>query len=351
MKITIADIAERAGVSKATVSRVLNKRPEGVGEQTRQRIEAILAETGFQPSGVARGLATGKSRTVGLIIPNIANPYFPMLVRGVEAALSESGYSLLLCNSGCDITKEKNYVRVLMEKGVDGVILDSAESDCDCQVELLDRKNVPLVLLDRNIQSGSKRYGVFVDNRQGARLATGHFVAKDDCRLFFINGPAELSQCVQRRAGVEEVWRASGLPADALTMAVGDDSVESGYRLTLAALVGSRPGDCPFNSLFAGNDLMAVGAIRALKAHGLAIPEQVEVIGFDDIELAHLVDPPLSTISQPAFEMGARSAELLLRLIDGKPPEQKTLIMMPEMILRGTTRVVEQREQREKGSI
>lgn len=338
MKITIADIAERAGVSKATVSRVLNNRPEGVGAQTRQRIQDILAETGFQPSGVARGLATGKSRTVGLIIPNIANPYFPMLVRGVEEALNESGYSLLLCNSGCDIVKEKNYVRVLMEKGVDGVILDSAESDCDCQVELLDKKNVPLVLLDRNIQGLSRRYGVFVDNREGARMALRHFVAREDCRLLFINGPAELSQCVQRRAGVEEIWQASGLPADALDIVVGDDSVDSAYRLTSEALTRSRYGECPFNALFAGNDLMAVGAIRALKAHGVAIPEQVEVIGFDDIELAHLVDPPLSTISQPAFEMGARSAELLLRLIYGKPPRQKTLIMMPKMVLRGTTK-------------
>ena len=340
MKITIADIAEKAGVSKATVSRVLNKRPEGVGAETRLRVEKILGETGFQPSGLARGLATGKSRTVGLIIPNITNPYFPMLVRGVEAALNQSGYSLLLCNSNGDIVKEKNYVRVLMEKGVDGVILDSSEPDCDCQVELLEHNGLPFVLLDRLIEGGVKRFGVVVDNRQGARLAVEHLASRDACSLFFLNGPAELSQSMLRRAGVEEVWREKALPAAALRILSGDYSVEGAYQLTREILDQAEPGELPFTALFAGNDLMAVGALRALKEKGIAVPAQVEVIGFDDIELAHLVEPPLSTVSQPALEMGARSAEMLLKLIDGKTPCPKTLVMMPRLVLRGTTRAL-----------
>ena len=339
MKITIADIAEKAGVSKATVSRVLNNRPEGVGAETRLRIQKILCETGFQPSGLARGLATGKSRTVGLIIPNITNPYFPMLVRGVEDALNQSGYSLLLCNSNGDIVKEKNYVRVLMEKGVDGVILDSSEPDCDCQVELLEKNGVPFVLLDRLVEGSVKRFGVVVDNRHGARLAAEHLSSRAGCSLFFLNGPADLSQSMLRRAGVEDVWREKGLPVDLLRVLSGDYSVESGYRLTKEILDLGEPGSLPFNALFACNDLMAVGALRALKEKGISVPAQVEVIGFDDIELAHLVEPPLSTVSQPALDMGARSAEMLLKLIDGKMPRPKTLVMMPTLVLRGTTRV------------
>lgn len=342
MKITIADIAEKAGVSKATVSRVLNDRPEGVSSQTRARIQKILCETGFQPSGVARGLATGKSRSVGLIVPDITNPFYPLLIRGVEAALSESGYSLFLCNSACDIVKEKDYVRILMEKGVDGVILDSAESDCDGQVALLEEKGVPFVLLDRIIEGRARQVGVFVDNRQGARLAAAHLFSRKDCSLVFLQGPADLSQSILRLAGVEDVWREKGLPAKALKVLNGDDSIESGYRLTAELLdqvnAGPGMGCLPFNALFACNDLMAVGALRALKARGIAVPEQVEVIGFDDIELAHLIDPPLSTVSQPALEMGARSAELLLRLIDGKTPRPETLVLMPKLVLRGTTR-------------
>ena len=339
MKITIADIAEKAGVSKATVSRVLNDRPEGVGKETRERIQQIVRDTGFQPSGVARGLATGKSRTVGLIIPDIANPFFPLLVRGVEVALSKAGYSLFLCNSACDIMKEKDYVQLLMEKGVDGIILDSAESDCDCQLELLEKKGVLFVLLDRNIRGRDGSVGVFFDNHLGARLAATHFFARADCSLVFINGPAELSPFTTRLAGIEEVMREKGVPDRRLKVLTGDFSLENGYQLTSDLIAQAKDSaGFRFNAIFTSNDMMAIGAVRALKDHGLRVPEDVEVIGFDDIEIARLVEPPLSTISQPGLEMGARSAELLLRMIDGKTPRPRTLVMTPGLVLRGTTR-------------
>lgn len=338
MKITIAHIAERAGVSKATVSRVLNNRPEGVGAETRERIQKIVSETGFAPSGVARGLATGKSRSIGLIIPDITNPFHPLLVRGVEEFLSRSGYSLFLCNSACDIAKEKEYVRVLLEKGVDGVILNSSESDCDCQLDLLDARGVPVVLLDRIIDGGSPRVGVFVDNREGARQAAAHLLSRESCALVFLNGPVDLSQSVLRLAGIEDVLSEKGLPPPVLRVFNGDYTIESGFRLTSELLAQGTPGKPPFNALFACNDLMAVGALRALKQQGIAVPEQVEVMGFDDIELAHLVEPPLSTVAQPALEMGARSAELLLALIDGISPPPQTAVLKPKLVLRGTTR-------------
>ena len=277
MKITIADIAEKAGVSKATVSRVLNDRPEGVGAQTRERIKKIVSETGFQPSGVARGLATGKSRSVGLIIPDIANPFHPLLVRGVEGVLSQSGYSLFLCNSGCDIAKEKEYVRVLMEKGVDGIILNSAESDCDCQLELLEQRGVPVVLLDRIIEGNSPRIGVFVDNREGARQAASYLYAREACSMLFLNGPADLSQSILRLAGVLDVMQEKALPTERLTVLNGDYSIDSGFRLTTELLDRTAPATedslLPFNALFACNDLMAVGALRA-KRRGCAFPSR-----------------------------------------------------------------------------
>jgi LacI family transcriptional regulator len=341
MKITIADIAQKAGVSKATVSRVLNNKPEGVGPKTRSRIQEIVRETGFQPSGFARGLVTGRSHSVGLIIPDIANPFFSLLVRGVEDTLNKSGYSLFLCNSDRDITKEEGYVNILIEKGVDGVILDSAESDCDCQLELLEKNNIPFVLLDRIIEGPNKHTGVFVDNRQGARLAASQLLSRQDCSLLFINGPADLSISKLRLAGVKDVLRQKNLHSRYLQILNGDYSIESGYRLTKEFLEQEKNnsnGKFSFTSIFTGNDLMAIGAIRALKQNGIEVPGEVEVIGFDDIELAGLVDPPLSTISQPALEMGARSAELLLQLIAGKKLRSKTLTLMTKLVLRGTTR-------------
>ena len=341
MKITISDIAKRAGVSKATVSRVLNNRPEGVGADKRAQIQAILDETGFQPSGFARGLATGVSHSIGLIIPNITNPFFPLLVRGVEDVLNRAGYSLFLCNSDGDITKEKDYVRVLMEKEVDGVILDSAVSDCDCQLDLLKVQGVPYVLLDRMID-GQTQYGVFLDNREGAQLAARYLLSQEGCKLAYLNGPATQSQSKLRQAGLEDVLREKGLPLDAILILQGDDSIHSGKRLIGEVLepwqLNSARDNLPFNAIFAGNDLMAIGALQALKQRNIRVPEDVQLIGFDDIELAQLVEPALSTVSQPTFEMGSKSAELLLQLINGKKPRTKTVTLKPALVLRGTTR-------------
>lgn len=338
MKLTIADIALQAGVSKATVSRVLNNRAEGVGAETRARILKILADTGFQPSAMARCLATGESRTVGLIIPDIANPFFAQLVRGAEAVLNQHGYSLFLCNSDRSIEKESHYIRALIEKAVDGVILNSAGSANDAQVEALEEKGVPVVLLDRVIQRRESRFGVFVDNQRGAQEAAACLFAQADCRLLFLNGPAELSQSIERLAGVMEALRERDVPVQNLQIIHGDFTLEGGYRV-IKDLLDATPGSpLPFTAIFAANDLMAIGAARALHQHGIRVPDEVELIGFDDIEFAAMLEPPLSTIAQPAQEMGASSAELLLRLIGGQKPRQKTLVMSPRLVLRGTTR-------------
>ena len=342
MKITITDIAKRARVSKTTVSRVLNNRPEGVGAEKRAQIQAILDETGFRPSGFARGLVTGKSHSIGLIIPNITNPFYPLLVRGAEDVLNRAGYSLFLCNSDGNLAKEKEYIRVLMEKDVDGVILNSAASKCDCQLSLLESQGVPCVVLDRIIESQMTHYGVFLDNREGARLAARHLLSQDGCRLVYLNGPAEHSQSKLRRDGMEAALSEKGLPIASARILQGDDSINSGQLLIGEALDAwerdPSGASLPFNAVFACNDLMAIGAMRALKLRKIKVPEEVQIIGFDDIELAQLVEPALSTVSQPTFDMGSKSAELLLQLINGKKPRTKTVTMKPSLVLRGTTR-------------
>jgi LacI family transcriptional regulator len=342
MKITIADIARQAGVSKATVSRVLNNRAEGVGPDTRQRIQAILRETGFQPSGFARGLATGKSASVGVVIPDIANPYYSLLVRGAEDTLKKAGYSLFLCNSDHDIKKEKDYVTVLIEKGVDGIILDSAESDCDCQLELLDDAGIPYILIDRIIEDPMKYAGVYVDNYQGGRQAAAFLLSEPGSSMVFLNGPIDYSQSRLRQQGVQDFVRERGLPAGTVEIVYGDYSLESGYKLMQDCLHRHVPvgNPVPFTGVFTANDIMAIGALRALKQAGISVPEQVQVIGFDDIELAEMVDPPLSTVSQPAVEMGSQSARMLLQMMTGKKLRQKSVTLNTRLILRGTTREI-----------
>lgn len=345
MKTTIDDIAKKAGVSKATVSRVLNNRPEGVGAETRLRIQELILETGFQPSGFARGLATGKSHSVGLIIPDITNPFYSQMVRGIEDTLNTAGYSLFLCNSDRDIKKEKGYINLLIEKEVDGIILDSAESNCDSQVELLEKNSIPFVLLDRRVEGSKKRSGVYVDNTHGARLAADFLFSRPGCSLLFLNGPADLSQSRQRQAGVEEVFHEKGLEQSHLRILYSDFTLEGGYQVIANILEEShydpKQKNPPFTALFAANDLMAIGAMRALKQAGILIPKQVEVIGFDDIELSGLVEPPLSTVYQPSLEMGSRSAALLLQMISGIVLRPKSITLMPKMVLRDTTRKLE----------
>ena len=339
---TIADIAKLAGVSKATVSRVINERAEGVGAETRARVKAVIEAAGFQPSGVARGLATGKSRSVGLIIPDIANPFFPLIVRGLQDALRPRGYSLFLCDSDRDIDKEKEHVRVLLEKNVDGVVLSSTISDCDCQLDLLDERAVPYVLLDRIIEARPEGAGVYVDNRKGARMAVDYLFAGGRSRLLFLNGPADLSLSKLRSRGVDDACRARGVDPAGVLRRNGDYSVASGESAVdalLAAATKAAPRTAaPFDSIFAGNDMMAIGAMRAAKRRGLRIPEDLEVVGFDDVEPARLVDPPLTTVAQPAYRMGRESGELLLKLIEGKRPRKRTIVMDPVLVVRGTTK-------------
>jgi LacI family transcriptional regulator len=337
MRTTIADIAKEAGVSKATVSRVINEMEEGVGAETRLRVKAVIKRMEFEPCGVARGLATGKSRSIGLIIPDVANPFFPLLIRGIEDALRSRGYGLFLCDSDRDIGKEKEHVRVLLEKRVDGVILSSTLSDCDCQLDLLDRRSVPYVLLDRIIEARSSGAGVFVDNRKGARLAMEHLLGGGALRILFINGPEDLSVSKLRRGGVEDACLCRDVDPASIAYANGDYSVASG-EAAVDAFLGASGRSPTLDAVFAANDMMAIGAMRSLKRSGLRIPAEVEVVGFDDVEPAGLVEPPLSTVAQPAFEMGRESARLLLGLIDGEEPRERTIIMEPRLVVRGTTK-------------
>lgn len=337
-KLTIADIAARAGVSKTTVSRVLNDRPEGVSDATRARIVQLVAETGYQPSAVARSLATGASRSVALMIPDITNPFFAALVCGAERTLYEAGYSLLLANSDRSLEKEISTLRVLLDKGVDGVILDSAASDSDVQIEAIEARGIPVVLLDRTTPSWKTKYGVYTDNRDGARQAVRHLLRNGACRLVYVNGPEKLSQSIDRRLGLEDVLAERGMSTIDLTILDGEFTLEGAYARMSEVLSGSAATKAAPLAVFAANDVMAIGAMRALKEHGMSVPADVEVIGFDDIELARMIEPALSTVAQPALEMGTLSAELLLRLVRGESPRVKRRVLAPTLRLRATTR-------------
>jgi LacI family transcriptional regulator len=346
MSVTIADIAKEAQVSKATVSRVLNDRAEGVGAETRLRVKEVMRRLDFAPSGTARDLATGRSRCIGLVIPDIVDPFSPLMIRGIEAALHGLGYGLFLCDSENDLEREKEQLCLLVERRVEGVILNPALSGDASQLELLERRSVPYVLLDRGIEAGRSVPGVYTDNRAGARMGVEYLLSGGARRLAFLNGPEGLSVSRLREAGVEDAFRAADLDVASIARSSGDYTVESGEHFVDGLLDGRGPSPAssragsppPFDAVFAANDRMAIGAVRALRRRGIDVPGTVEVVGFDDIELASLVEPPLTTVAQPAFEMGRQAARMLFQTIAGKRQLKKSLLLDPKLVVRGTTR-------------
>lgn len=339
MKITISDIAKLANVSKATVSRVINNKTEGVGKETREKILNIMQECNYQPSLLAQSLVTKKTKSIGLIIPDIMNPFFPQVVRGAEDYANKHGYHIFLCNSDKSIEKEKEYIKNFVEKSVDGVILasnmskDESKNTSDAY-NLLKQRNIACVLLDRFIENNNYTAGVYLDNIKGAYMATDFLLNHNHKEIAFITGPLAVETSANRLKGYEMALNNRGVSLNTELVMQGDYIVNSGYNHTMKLLEHGKK----FTAIFAANDLMAIGAIKALRCKNIKIPDEVEVIGFDNIEISQLVEPALSTIAQPMYEMGRIGARLLIKLIGSLELKSKSIMLEPELILRGTTR-------------
>ena len=334
MKVTISDIARVANVSKATVSRVINNKPEGVGKETRENILRIIKEYSFQPSMVARGLVTNKTKSLGLIITDIANSFYPLLVRGVEDYANKCGYSLFLCNSDNNPEKEKDYINAFVEKSVDGVILSSSMNETSFHYNILKNKKIPLVVVDRCVEGNEFDAGVFLDNVKGAYIAVNYLIDNGHENIAFISGTKSLVVSKNRLSGYRMAFEERNLKVREDIIVEGDYQFESGYKRALELIDQGKE----FTAIFAGNDLMAIGAIKALKSRNIKIPDQVEIIGFDNIDFSRLIAPQLSTVGQPIYKMGANGAKQLIKLIEGKKIRNKNTILKPELIIRETTK-------------
>jgi len=297
MPPNIADVARHAQVSTATVSRVLAGRGRARPE-TRDRVFAAARELGYRPSGVARSLRQRATRTLGLIITDIENPFFPQLVRAVEDAAHDLGYAILLCNAADDPEREAGYLELLVDRWVDGVVIAASSLGERHREWLLDAP-LPIVL----VNSTDHEIGLSTissDNRAGGALAARHLAELGHRRLGLIGAPPRNLDGPDRLAGAREALEARGIdPADIL-LATDHAGVAGGQRAATEIL----RRDAGITGLIAYNDLMAIGAMRAIRAAGLRIPADVSVVGFDNVDLAAYVDPPLTTIAQATSEMG-----------------------------------------------
>jgi LacI family transcriptional regulator len=328
---TIRDVARRAGVGQATVSRVLNgsaARPE-----TRERVLKAAAELGFVPNRLARGLVAKSTRTIGLVIPDITNPFFPSLTRGVEDSASSGGYSVFLCNTDNDPATEELELRRLSEHRVDGIIFVGTTNRRDLLESVL-ATGVPMVMTDRPVDDLDAD-SVLVDNNAGARAACRHLIDLGHRRIGLVAGTSRTRTGQERVTGYREALREAGISVDESLMAQGNYTLESGYQAA-QVLFGRFPRP---TAIFAANDVMAIGVIRAAEEAGLTVPDDLSVVGYDDIQFASMVRPALTTVRQPAYEMGRSAMTMLLERISGEAAGAgRQHLFQPELVVRATTR-------------
>ena len=330
----IREVAKRAGVSLGTVSNVLN-RPEIVAEETRQRVQLVIEEIGFVRNGSARQLRAGNSRYLGLVVLDVANPFFTEVARGVEDAANAADYTVILCNADDSLEKESHYLQVLEEQRARGVLITPVQSDAS-YLQRLRQRGIAVVLLDRPSRI-KDLCSVAVDDVQGGELATAHLLEQGHKRIGFVHGPLSIRQCADRQRGVLRAVRAAGLdPAQvivdittpALKTREGEESVE---QLLHARI---KP-----TAVFCANDLLALGLMRGLIKHGISIPGDLALVGYDDVEFASMLSTPLTTIRQPKYELGRTAAELLLDETSHPTSHQhKHIVYQPELVVRESSR-------------
>jgi len=327
---SIREVAERAGVSLGTVSNVLN-RPEIVAEETRRRVQLVIEEIGFVPNGSARQLRAGRSQHIGLVVLDVANPFFTEVARGVEDAAHAAGYVVILCNADDSAEKESHYLRVLEEQRTQGVLITPVQSDAS-YLQRLRQRGIAVVLLDRPSRI-KDLCSVTVDDIRGGELATAHLLEQGHERIGFVHGPLSIRQCAERRRGVLRAVRAAGLDPDQVIVDIttstqrareGEESVEKLLRARI------KP-----TAVFCANDLLALGLMRGLMKQGISIPGDFALVGYDDVEFASMLSTPLTTIRQPKYELGRTAAELLLDEASNPTSHQhKHIVFQPELIVR-----------------
>lgn len=325
---TLKDVAARAGVSFTTVSHVL-RGTRRVSDGARAQVEEAIAALGYFPSAAARSLKTRESRILGVVIPNVTNPFFAELTRGIEDCSWRHGYSVFLCNSDGDPQREASYWQTLMNHRIDGLLLVSTGISA-MKVPLFQSK-VPLVMVDQGIPNLPADV-IRMDNEAGARFAVEHLLALGHHRIACLSGPASVDVNRARRIGWQQALGAAGITPGDDWLVEGDFGGASGYHAAHALLARQH-----FSALFVCNDLMALGTLRAAAELGLSIPRDLSVVGFDGIDLGTYASPPLTTVGHPIRDWGSRAAALLIERIASRDLPYRDIVLKPRLILRQST--------------
>jgi LacI family transcriptional regulator len=334
--ITIRDVARVAQVHPGTVSRALNEETRAlVNTDTAERVIRVAEELGYRPNRIARGLKTSRSHTIGVLIPDITNPLFPPILRGIEDRLDEAGYTSLIVNTDNDPKRERIYLDAMRARQVDGFISATARLDRELLLELAE-VGTPLVLVNRSLEDESVP-AVTVDDRQGIALAVEHVVALGHERIGHVAGPQNLSTGHRRHLGFIEAIGSAGLEAPGEQIRFGALFTEEEGARACDELLDAAP---EVTAIVAGNDLMAIGCYDTLERRGLCCPEDVSIVGFNDMPFVDRLRPPLTSVRIPKREIGQVAAELLLEQLSGHgemDPFGTEILLEPTLTLRGST--------------
>ena len=337
---TIRDVARLAGVSLATVSRVLSDGDYPVSAELKQRVRDAVAQLGYVPNTVARSLRQDVSRDIGLVIPNISNPFYLQTMLGINDALNKKDYSLILCNTMRNAQQERVYLRQLFERKVRGIILSSVDENADI-VKEYGKKGMKFVLLDQKI-TGMESTGINFDSRAGARMATEHLISLGHSRIAFATMPMTRWTRTEMHMGYRDALVLAGLGYDPRLVyermpeklaAYADFELEAGKMIAESFLADG----CPATAIVCINDMLAIGLIKTLKARGIRVPEDVSVFGFDDIPFASTFEPSLSTVHYPAIETGRLAAMMLMDTLESGSGEMPVSMQLaPSLVIRET---------------
>ena len=333
MAVTIKDIARKAEVSVTTVSRIMNNKSEGIRKDTCERVLKVIEELNYRPNSIARSMVTKKTYSIGLVIPDIRNPFFPELVRGVEDVANASQYTVFLCNTDSSHRKETDYLAIMREKNVDGIIFTGPqELQSEEFYESITKNKTPLILLDRG-QEIKNFGGVYIDNVKAGYMATLHLLELSHRKIGCITGSANIHNSKERFKGYVQALTEFNIPVDESIVVPGNYQMEGGYQAAKTLLKEKK-----VTAIFAFNDLMAFGVYQAAIELGINIPHDLSVVGFDNLPYNELIRPKLTTIEQSPYQMGEMAAKMLFDQINNIKKVNEEVFIEPRLMINESTK-------------
>lgn len=333
LSASVKDVAAQAGVSLGTVSNVLN-RPDRVAAATREKVERAMADLGFVRNESARSLRAGRTRALAYVMLDAGNPFFTDVAQGIEHAAEGAELSLFLCNSDGRAARETTHLEHLEQQRVQGILITPVDPDSPV-LDAIARRGTPLVVVDR-IRPGEDFCSVAVDDVLGGRLAVEHLIDRGHRRVAFVGGPLSIGQVADRYEGARLAWAAAGLPEDDLTLLVADSLTVASGRSAGERLAGIPSARRP-TAAFCANDLVALGLLQQATSAGLRVPDQLAIVGYDDIEFAAAAAVPLTSVRQPRQQLGRAAADLVLDEASNAAHHHQQVVFTPELVARAST--------------